>query len=403
MSSLSAAELRAKQKRIMDARNETTDAATSERLRLELRDVATALCQAQAAESTQRKAAAGGSSISTFPGRPSGAARSAEPKTSDKAVGRKPLRELAATFNLPKRQGSILEFVLAPRDSKMDGWFSLGRVHLIGGSSGTGKSTLITKLLIRQEKGEKVFGHLGMKRRPLILFVDRGALSNEETLLRLHISKKDIAMGYVSDAATGVDSAQDIATLIEQHNVPEVVFVEAADSLVEDGNKPHQVVQFMKALQRVAEWYHIALILSVGAPKTRNGEKHQAQRDRIIGSEKWGRHAEDVLTLEFVTDGNGTENDRVLTVQHRNAIAEHFKLEYKKDGSELIEKQRIAEEPSDQEKREAWMRQAGRFTVRKFRLAFNRNNGDAKIILDGLVRERKLQRHRDDKLSWRIT
>jgi hypothetical protein len=306
------------------------------------------------------------------------------------------------TFGEPRRQGDILQFTLAPRDT-MDGWFSLGRVHLIGGSSGTGKTTLISKVLYRQERGEIVFGHQGLRRRSLVLFADRGSLSNKETLMRLRIDPDDLTMDYISDGVIGLDAVQEIITLIEGHDVPEVVFIEAADALVEDQNKPQCVLPFMKGLQRVAEHFHCAIILSVGAPKTRNGDKHGAQRDRIIGSEKWGRLAECVLTLEFVSGGNGTENERILTVQHRNAPAEAFMLQYAHDGSELIEKPNVPEIVGEQDRDlEAWMRSAGDFSKQAFREQFKLSGSNADLILNGYHGEGKLRRvHKGKRYRWR--
>jgi len=283
----------------------------------------------------------------------------------------------------------------------MDGWFSLGRVHLVGGSSGVGKTTLITKVLVRQEQGEIVFGHEGLKRRPLVLFADRGGLSNTETLLRLRIDPNDLQMDYISAEATGLDAVQEIIAFIEGYDLPDVVFIEAADALVEDGNKPQYVLPFMKGLQRVAEHYHCAIILSVGAPKARNGDKHAAQRDRIIGSEKWARCAEDVITLEFVSDGNGTESTRTLTVQHRNAPAEIFALVYAEDGSELVEAPSPAMEASDQNSREEWMRTAGDFNKEAFKQRFKLSGSRATAILNGLCDgEKKLRRIKGGKYRW---
>ena len=231
-----------------------------------------------------------------------------------------------------------------------------------------------------------------------MLFADRGHLSNTETLTRLGVTPEELPLDYVSADAVGLDAVQEIAALIEGHDLPEVVFVEAADSLVKDGNKPQDVVPFLKGLQSVAEYYHCAIILSVGAPKSRNGEKHTAQRDRIIGSEKWGRHAEDVLTLEFVSGGtehNGTDDTRTLTVQHRNAPAESFALVFAKDGEELVEDTRVKQD----DPRVTWMRTAGRFSKYRLRTECNVSGATADKII--AAHRANLKRHKDDSYTWR--
>ena len=99
--------------------------------------------------------------------------------------------------------------------------------------------------------------------------------------------------------------------------------MEGADMLVADANKGQFVVPFMSALQKIAEHYHIAFILSVGAPKMRIGEGYTAKRDSMLGSEKWSRMSETVVAMQFV-EGDDVDRRRACFVLLRNGQAERF-------------------------------------------------------------------------------
>jgi hypothetical protein len=122
-------------------------------------------------------------------------------------------------------------------------------------------------------------------------------------------------------------ATQRILELIEEQKpLPEIVFVEGADTLVSDAGKTQVVAPFLSALQKTAAHYNIAFVLSVGAPKSKPHEQHTLKRDRIFGSQIWPRMADTIATLEAVGDGTGGRRD--LAVQHRNAPSESFELEF---------------------------------------------------------------------------
>jgi hypothetical protein len=236
-------------------------------------------------------------------------------------------------FKFPRVQGQVREYTLLPLRGKYDGWFGRGRVSLVGGSSGAGKTSLICDMLDQQRNHHSVLGHIGAGLRPLVIFADRGELSNAETLDRLGLDGR-LPIAHLSvcwdDAAV-----QGILKLIEKQNhLPEVVFVEGADTLVSDAAKTQAVAPFLGDLQKIAAHYHIALVLSVGAPKSKPREQHTLRRDRILGSQIWPRMADTILTLEAVGDGTGAR--RNLAVQHRNAPSENFDLEFQ--GGRLVQR-----------------------------------------------------------------
>jgi len=242
-------------------------------------------------------------------------------------------------FKFPKVPGQVREYTLLPRRAKFDGWFGRGRISLVGGSSGAGKTSLMCDLLHQQWLRSCVLGHVGAGLRPLIIFADRGELSNAETFDRLGLADANLPISHLS-VCWDATAAQRILELAEEQNpLPEIVFVEGADTLTSDAGKVQTVAPFLSALQKIAAHYHIAIVLSVGAPKAKPREQHTLKRDRIFGSQIWPRMADTIVTLEAV--GDGTNGRRDLTVQHRNARPETFELEFQNDGH-LVERSAAA-------------------------------------------------------------
>jgi hypothetical protein len=181
-------------------------------------------------------------------------------------------------------------------------------------------------LLLGQWEEKTFFGHAGAGLRPLVLFADRGKLSNEETLLRLGLTDSSLPIDHLGE---GLDDGAltEILNRIEARNpLPEVVFIEGADTLVTKPADGAVVSRFMKGIEKIAEHYHISFILSVGAPKSKPKDQHTLVRDRVFGSEKWVRKADMVLSLSAA--GDGTLKQRHLVVQYRNAADEKFDLEF---------------------------------------------------------------------------
>jgi AAA domain len=220
------------------------------------------------------------------------------------------------------------EYVVAPAEHQEDGWFPLGDISLIGGASGTGKTTWIFEMLHHQKQGYPVLGHKTFGRNFQVLAYDRGRNAFTRTMRRLRLLPSDVPTTALP-LAFGIEAVQTIINEIEKMSpIPNIIFIEGLDMLIDDANKKSVVSPFMRQLQEVAAYFHIALICSVGAPKTKRGEDYAAKRDKLSGSEAWGRNCETVCVLEFTEEDDGTAPQRSLTVLPRNASAEKFTLQF---------------------------------------------------------------------------
>src|SRR5258708_6232732 len=185
----------------------------------------------------------------------------------------------ALTFQsaaLPDPDG---DYVVAPADGQDDGWFPLGDVSLIGGASGTGKTTWIFEMLHHQKQGFPVLGHRTHKYSFQVLAYDRGRNAFTRTMRRLGLLPSDIPTTPLP-LAFGTGAVQAIINEIEKMTpIPNIIFIEGLDMLIDDANKKSVVSPFMRQLQEVGAHFHIALICSVGAPKTKREEDYSAKSD----------------------------------------------------------------------------------------------------------------------------
>lgn len=253
-----------------------------------------------------------------------------------------PAADLA--FRKPAKSASKRRYVIEPLDT-YDGWFRLGGIHAIGGSSGAGKSTLVLDMLDKQADGIDFLGHKTARLRFLMCSADRPLASVRETLDRMRLADRIPSVHL--DNKIGFDAVVGILSAIEDHEVPEIVFIEGADALVEDPIKVQGVAPFLRLLQTIAQHYNLAVILSVGAPKTKAGEGYVLARDKIFGSQVWPRMSETIVYVSETADGA-----REVNVQHRNAKAEHFDLQFVE--GRLVLRDAVSDEQARLERNFLW-------------------------------------------------
>jgi hypothetical protein len=231
-------------------------------------------------------------------------------------------------FKYPAIKGTHRDYVIGPLFGQSDGWFPQGSVNTLGASSGGGKTTWMYDLLLHQRVKEDFEGHKTYGLSFLVLGVDRGEDAHKRTMERMRYNPDDIPTRFMPATVVGNDALHAIKNCIEECGpdaIPQIVFIEGADALVEKTNEGRFVAPFVAGLQRIAEHYHIAVILSLGAPKMKVDEGYTAKRDCLIGSEKWGRMSETVVVFQYV-NGDDTNSRRACFVLPRNAPAEKFQL-----------------------------------------------------------------------------
>ena len=243
-------------------------------------------------------------------------------------------------FHLPPvTGGGAYDYVIAPADTEQfEGWFPLGSPSLVGGSSGSGKSTFMLDLCVKQAIKASVFDHATFGRPYIVLMFDRGQESHERTMRRLGFTAGQVPIKFLQPVLDSAASQEIINRIEETDPLPEVVFIEGLDMLVRDPNKMEIVMPFMHEMQKISSHFHVALIGSTGAPKTKANEGYTAKRDQIFGSAAWSRLSETVVTVQF-PGGKDTADQRELTVMLRNGKPESLLLEFQHGKLEKIPEQ----------------------------------------------------------------
>lgn len=245
------------------------------------------------------------------------------------------------------------EYVVQRRAGQFEGWFPKGEISVVAGSSGSGKSTFVIDLLEKQRSKTPLFGHQTSGMSFLILMVDRGEGANRRTLQRMHIEPASIPVkhlrGFRDDALRGIREAVESCPTI-----PEVLFIEGLDLLMENGNDTRVVASFMFQLQGLANYYNIAIVVSSGAPKQKTRDFYVGKRDQIIGTQAWARVIETVVVLQY-EGGDDTLSTRVLTVLPRQQGAESFNLKF--ENGRLVENTavEVVTETAAQDDVNAWI------------------------------------------------
>lgn len=144
-----------------------------------------------------------------------------------------------ARFAYPDVNGGYRDYVASPPLGQLDGWFPLGSPSVVAGSSGTGKTTLVMDLLEKQLAKDPACGHNTYGRPYVVIMVDRGEDSNKRTLERLGIDPDKVTVKYISPSS-GAEAMISVKDKIEEDGpdaIPQIVFIEGADMLVQDVNK----------------------------------------------------------------------------------------------------------------------------------------------------------------------
>jgi hypothetical protein len=288
------------------------------------------------------------------------------------------------------------DYALAPLpDQKYSGWFPRGRITLVSGASGSMKTTFVTQVLFAARENQTFLGHVGTGKSFIELFADRGKYDAQETFDRMNLTDR-IPFRCIN----GLGCEASLKAIARAAKEYAVVFIDGGDLLVADNNDGTNVGVFMTGLQRVAEHFGTALIVSTGAGKmSPKALKEGAERRTITkGSEVWGRCGGSLFTLN--SEGHdGTKATRRLVVQHRNAATEKYLLEMV-DG-QLSQVDEVAvQERAATNKTLDWIAGQDRFTFNQFKTGTRCSGAAAKNRLKGLVDTGLIRKHGVDGKVW---
>lgn len=215
----------------------------------------------------------------------------------------------------------------------IEGMLPGGQLHLLGGPSGGGKTTLAFQMLDCLTKGEPFLGRQTIPTRIAYVSGDRSTRSVQETQERCGVSFPIFSL--VDENLVGEDLAQKVIprlTAMVGHK-PELVYVDGFTALVPGGflNSYSVVAKWLAQLQRFCARMGITIVGACHTAKTKEGESFLDPRQRIAGSVAWAGFSETVLIIEPIWDDK-TKLKRILHILPRNHQNEEMILKLDSQG-----------------------------------------------------------------------
>lgn len=298
--------------------------------------------------------------------------------------------DAAQIFTGEPRHFNPWEYALKPLYGiEFSGWFPLGRVTLISGSSGAMKTTFLAQALVAGRDGETFLGHEPGNLAFKFLFADRGKFDCEETFKRMNLVGK---VPFESINGIPKHAAPHKLAEVAASGDYKVLVIDGGDLLVPDNNDGTSVGDFTLSVQRIAEHYGVSIIVTTGAGKMSPQALKQGAERRTItkGSEVWGRTGGSVFTLN--SEHDGTQDTRRLVVQHRNAPTEKFLLQVRHGRLVAVNEAQLIEESRSKTILD-WVLAQDTFTMEQAKKHFKWSGTTATERLTALVKTGVIKQH----------
>lgn len=213
----------------------------------------------------------------------------------------------------------------------IDGILPANEVHLLGGSSGSGKTTFAFQVFLAQwQKGEDFLGHKSHPVPYVYVSLDRSRSSVVRTLQRLDLTSeitRIVCQEEVPEEALTIEPV--LKEAIKAFPDSKLVIIEGFQLLAgEKGNGYTSVGRVLKKAARLCSKHHLTIIGICHSPKMKIDEGFQHPREMIMGSVSWGAYSDTIITL------NLDEMTAIITVHlmPRNGPSEKHELRFGENG-----------------------------------------------------------------------
>lgn len=198
-------------------------------------------------------------------------------------------------------------------------------VHLIAGPSGAGKTTWQFQMLQEFAAGLPVLGHETHPGPVFYIAADRSDEDILETMERVGVAPD--AFPWASVLETSHD-AMHALSLVPPGT--KLVMIEGMASLVPDGRLSDYkiVASFLKDMMIWSRVHKCAILGSVHATKTKEGEKFENPRQRILGSVAWAAFSGNIILIEPDKPKDIRDRGRNIMVLSRNGAEELHAYEF---------------------------------------------------------------------------
>lgn len=202
-------------------------------------------------------------------------------------------------------------------------------VHLLGGSSGSGKTTFLFQTIAEWQEGRDVLGHKSHPVPYSYVSVDRSQSSVERTLQRLGLKGVITRMVCREELQSGLNLASVLNAAQDKYPDSRCYFIEGFQTLVGDrGNSYAPVAAMLGATTQICAERDITIVGVCHSPKLKVEEGFQHPREMLLGSVAWAAFSDTVITMDM----NEKTGLITTTVLPRNAAKEEFHFKFGKNG-----------------------------------------------------------------------
>jgi RecA-family ATPase len=213
----------------------------------------------------------------------------------------------------------------------VEGILPANEVHLLGGASGSGKTTFTFQCFLHEwQNGRDFLGHRSNAVPYSYISLDRSRASVMRTLERLNLQNEITRVICQEDIP---DDCNAIGQVIEKvasiHTDSKLLVVEGYQLAAgEKGNSYNPVAQLLKRTGKICIKKQITVLGICHSPKLKSDERYSHPRESIMGSAAWGAYSDTIIVLDL-NESTGIITTRVLP---RNAASEQYEFVFGTNG-----------------------------------------------------------------------
>jgi hypothetical protein len=214
-----------------------------------------------------------------------------------------------------------------PPEFLIDGILPAGEAHLIGGASGSGKTTWIFQnFLAEWQEGSPVFDHDSFPVPYVYISLDRSRSSVTRTLQRLRLLEKItrvICLDEMPEDCLDLESVLKFA--LKKFPDSRLVIIEGFALMSGDKTNGYTAVgKLMRKAARLCAKNKLTIIGVCHAPKMKADEQFQHSRELLLGSVSWAAYSDTIVVLNM-DEASGIISVKVMP---RNAAMETHDMRF---------------------------------------------------------------------------
>lgn len=209
----------------------------------------------------------------------------------------------------------------------VDGILPAGEAHLIGGASGSGKTTWIFQNFLAQwQQGNPVFEHDSHPVPYVYVSLDRSRSSVTRTLQRLNLLSditRVICLDEMPEECLDLENVLKFA--LKKFSDSKLMIIEGFALMSGEKTNGYTAVgKLMRKAARLCAKNKITIIGVCHAPKLKAEEQFQHSRELLLGSVAWAAYSDTIVVL------NMDEKTKIITVKvmPRNAAMEEHDMQF---------------------------------------------------------------------------